>query len=162
MLKKQQWHHKILCNIGILIWLCLVSCICVYAAWLSSLMDPCSLSDICNSCHKLATCNKSLNGSNSACFCKRGYTGDGTTFCSGEYRHTIHTYITSYLQWSKSITSLVCSCLGSLDYFREPVVCDCWSESCVSNLNNFFSTITLLRHSWYVLWWFRTWKSCIL
>ncbi|XP_008295159.1 adhesion G protein-coupled receptor L4 [Stegastes partitus] len=49
-------------------------------AWLSSLMDPCSLSDICDSCHPLATC-KALNGSNSACFCNHGYTGDGTTFC---------------------------------------------------------------------------------
>ncbi|XP_068613860.1 adhesion G protein-coupled receptor L4-like [Brachionichthys hirsutus] len=52
-------------------------------AWLSSLMDPCSLSDICDSCHKLATC-KSLNGSNNACFCNHGYTGDGTTFCDDD------------------------------------------------------------------------------
>ncbi|CAM9305787.1 unnamed protein product, partial [Lampetra planeri] len=50
-------------------------------AWLSSLMDPCCFSDICDSCHKLATC-KSLNGSNAACFCNHGYTGDGTTFCN--------------------------------------------------------------------------------
>uniref|UniRef100_A0A7N8YIK7 Adhesion G protein-coupled receptor L4 n=1 Tax=Mastacembelus armatus TaxID=205130 RepID=A0A7N8YIK7_9TELE len=50
-------------------------------AWLSSLMDPCSLSDICDSCHSLATC-KILNGSNNACFCNHGYTGDGTTFCN--------------------------------------------------------------------------------
>uniref|UniRef100_A0A8C3G6B1 Adhesion G protein-coupled receptor L4 n=1 Tax=Cyclopterus lumpus TaxID=8103 RepID=A0A8C3G6B1_CYCLU len=49
-------------------------------AWLSSLMDPCSLSDICDSCHQLATC-KALNGSNHACFCNNGYTGDGTSFC---------------------------------------------------------------------------------
>ncbi|XP_029989109.1 adhesion G protein-coupled receptor L4 [Sphaeramia orbicularis] len=52
-------------------------------AWLSSLMDPCSLSGICDSCHKLATC-KALNGSNDACFCKQGYTGDGTTFCNDD------------------------------------------------------------------------------
>ncbi|XP_034439362.1 adhesion G protein-coupled receptor L4 [Hippoglossus hippoglossus] len=52
-------------------------------AWLSSLMDPCSLSDICDSCHPLATC-KSLNGSNDACFCNHGYTGDGTTFCKDD------------------------------------------------------------------------------
>ncbi|KAM3875679.1 adhesion G protein-coupled receptor L4 [Diretmus argenteus] len=49
-------------------------------AWLSSLMDPCRSSDICDSCHHLATC-KTLNGSNDACFCNNGYTGDGTTFC---------------------------------------------------------------------------------
>ncbi|XP_076007400.1 adhesion G protein-coupled receptor L4 [Genypterus blacodes] len=49
-------------------------------AWLSSMMDPCSVSDICDSCHQLATC-KALNGSNDGCFCNRGYTGDGTTFC---------------------------------------------------------------------------------
>ncbi|XP_036971908.1 adhesion G protein-coupled receptor L4 isoform X2 [Acanthopagrus latus] len=52
-------------------------------AWLSSVMDPCSLSDICDSCHQLATC-KALNGSNNACFCKHGYTGDGTTFCKDD------------------------------------------------------------------------------
>lgn len=63
--------------------------VCVHAAWLSSLMDPCSLSDICDSCHQLATC-KALNGSNDACFCNNGYTGDGTSFCNGEYKHTAH------------------------------------------------------------------------
>ncbi|XP_059197863.1 adhesion G protein-coupled receptor L4 isoform X2 [Centropristis striata] len=52
-------------------------------AWLSSLMDPCSLSDICDSCHQLATC-KALNGSKDACFCNHGYTGDGTTFCNDD------------------------------------------------------------------------------
>ncbi|XP_075878766.1 adhesion G protein-coupled receptor L4 isoform X2 [Nelusetta ayraudi] len=52
-------------------------------AWLSSLMDPCALSDICNSCHRLATC-KALNGSKDACFCNHGYTGDGTTFCNDD------------------------------------------------------------------------------
>uniref|UniRef100_A0A4W6DVM5 Adhesion G protein-coupled receptor L4 n=1 Tax=Lates calcarifer TaxID=8187 RepID=A0A4W6DVM5_LATCA len=52
-------------------------------AWLSSLMDPCSLSDICDSCHQNATC-KALNGSNNACYCNHGYTGDGTTFCNDD------------------------------------------------------------------------------
>ncbi|XP_077440369.1 adhesion G protein-coupled receptor L4 [Vanacampus margaritifer] len=53
------------------------------AAWLSSMMDPCRFSDICKSCHKLASC-KALNGSNEACFCHHGYTGDGTTFCNDD------------------------------------------------------------------------------
>ncbi|XP_026201037.1 adhesion G protein-coupled receptor L4 [Anabas testudineus] len=52
-------------------------------AWLSSLMDPCSLSNICDSCHEFATC-KPMNGSNKACFCNHGYTGDGTTFCNDD------------------------------------------------------------------------------
>ncbi|GLD50022.1 adhesion G protein-coupled receptor L4 [Lates japonicus] len=52
-------------------------------AWLSSLMDPCSLSDICDSCHQNATC-KALNGSSNACYCNHGYTGDGTTFCNDD------------------------------------------------------------------------------
>ncbi|XP_053177949.1 adhesion G protein-coupled receptor L4 [Scomber japonicus] len=52
-------------------------------AWLSSLMDPCSLSDICSSCNKLATC-KTINGSKEACYCNQGYTGDGTTFCNDD------------------------------------------------------------------------------
>ncbi|XP_072245495.1 adhesion G protein-coupled receptor L4 [Leuresthes tenuis] len=54
----------------------------LFTAWLSSLMDTCSLSDICNSCHQHATC-KASNGSN-ACFCNHGYTGDGTTFCKDD------------------------------------------------------------------------------
>lgn len=61
------------------------ACVSATAAWLSSLMDPCALSDICDSCHRLATC-KALNGSKDACFCDHGYTGDGTTFCNGERR----------------------------------------------------------------------------
>ncbi|XP_041647813.1 adhesion G protein-coupled receptor L4 isoform X2 [Cheilinus undulatus] len=46
-------------------------------------MDPCSFSNICDSCHHLAEC-KALNRSNNACFCKQGYTGDGTTFCNDD------------------------------------------------------------------------------
>uniref|UniRef100_A0A1A8M5F7 Adhesion G protein-coupled receptor L4 n=2 Tax=Nothobranchius pienaari TaxID=704102 RepID=A0A1A8M5F7_9TELE len=52
-------------------------------AWLWSLMDTGSLSDICDSCHSDATC-KALNGSNNACFCNHGYTGDGTSFCNDD------------------------------------------------------------------------------
>uniref|UniRef100_G3P4P2 Adhesion G protein-coupled receptor L4 n=1 Tax=Gasterosteus aculeatus aculeatus TaxID=481459 RepID=G3P4P2_GASAC len=52
-------------------------------AWLSSLMDPCSLSNNCHQCHPLAAC-KAQNGSNPACFCNQGYTGDGTTFCEDD------------------------------------------------------------------------------
>lgn len=49
-------------------------------AWLSSVMDPCSSSDICDSCHPHAYCTPQ-NGSNKACFCNNGYTGDGTKYC---------------------------------------------------------------------------------
>ncbi|KAM6963045.1 adhesion G protein-coupled receptor L4 [Aplochiton taeniatus] len=52
------------------------------AAWLSSVIDPCRLFDICDSCHPLATC-KNLNGSH-ACYCNHGYTGDGTSFCNDD------------------------------------------------------------------------------
>ncbi|TMS20495.1 Adhesion G protein-coupled receptor L4 [Larimichthys crocea] len=55
----------------------------LFTAWLSSLMDPCSLSSICDSCHEFATC-KTLNGSKDACYCNHGYTGDGTTFCNDD------------------------------------------------------------------------------
>uniref|UniRef100_A0A8C4H6L5 Adhesion G protein-coupled receptor L4 n=1 Tax=Dicentrarchus labrax TaxID=13489 RepID=A0A8C4H6L5_DICLA len=89
-----KWRHKSQCQqrnrkvtkcssnfFFINLFLCLVLGVC--AAWLSSLMDPCSLSDICDSCHQLATC-KALNGSNDACFCNHGYTGDGKTFCNDD------------------------------------------------------------------------------
>lgn len=57
----------------------------ISTAWLSSQIDPFRFSDICSSCHQLATC-VAQNGSNAGCFCKHGYTGDGTTFCDGEYK----------------------------------------------------------------------------
>ncbi|KAJ7986720.1 hypothetical protein DPEC_G00342820 [Dallia pectoralis] len=53
------------------------------AAWLSSVMDRCRFSDVCETCHQLASC-KTMNGSNKACYCNHGYTGDGTTFCSDD------------------------------------------------------------------------------
>ncbi|XP_024277795.1 adhesion G protein-coupled receptor L4 [Oncorhynchus tshawytscha] len=53
------------------------------AAWLSSVIDPCRFYDICHTCHQLASC-KTLNGSNNACYCNRGYTGDGTKFCNDD------------------------------------------------------------------------------
>lgn len=56
----------------------------VSTAWLSCQINPFRLSEICSSCHPLATC-EAQNGSNAGCFCKHGYTGDGTTFCNGEY-----------------------------------------------------------------------------
>ncbi|XP_072294862.1 adhesion G protein-coupled receptor L4 [Eucyclogobius newberryi] len=48
-------------------------------AWLSSVMDPCSSADICDSCHPRASCT-AQNRSNNGCFCNSGYTGDGK-FC---------------------------------------------------------------------------------
>lgn len=86
----------------------------VFAAWLSSVMDPCSLSDICDSCHQLATC-KALNGSNNACLCERGYTGDGTTFCKGEYEKIQASYTFSRLYNEARQLDCVCSSHGSLD-----------------------------------------------
>lgn len=59
----------------------------VSTAWLSSQINPFRLTEICGSCHQLATC-EAQNGSNAGCFCKHGYTGDGTTFCDGEYKRS--------------------------------------------------------------------------
>lgn len=94
---------------------------CVDAAWLSSLMDPCSLSDICDSCHRLATCT-ALNGSNHACFCNHGYTGDGTTFCNGEYKHTkppicysVFATMQAYNQ-PRLFGAVVCNCLSLISF----------------------------------------------
>uniref|UniRef100_A0A8C7Z8B3 Adhesion G protein-coupled receptor L4 n=1 Tax=Oryzias sinensis TaxID=183150 RepID=A0A8C7Z8B3_9TELE len=52
----------------------------LFTAWITSLMDIYCLSDICGSCHIHATC-KTMNGSQKACFCNLGFTGDGTGFC---------------------------------------------------------------------------------
>ncbi|CAG5864377.1 unnamed protein product [Menidia menidia] len=54
----------------------------LFTAWLWSLMDTCSLADICSSCHQDATC-KAVNGTN-ICLCNHGYTGDGTKFCDDD------------------------------------------------------------------------------
>uniref|UniRef100_H3C2E6 Adhesion G protein-coupled receptor L4 n=1 Tax=Tetraodon nigroviridis TaxID=99883 RepID=H3C2E6_TETNG len=48
--------------------------------WFSSQIIPFRLSKICSSCHQLATC-EAQNESKAGCYCKHGYTGDGTTFC---------------------------------------------------------------------------------
>uniref|UniRef100_A0A3P9MLF8 Adhesion G protein-coupled receptor L4 n=2 Tax=Oryzias latipes TaxID=8090 RepID=A0A3P9MLF8_ORYLA len=55
----------------------------LFTAWITSLMDIYCLSDICGSCHKYATC-KTMNGSQKACFCNLGFTGDGTGFCEDD------------------------------------------------------------------------------
>ena len=54
-----------------------------HTAWLYSVINSCTCSDICKSCHMLATC-KSLNGSDDACYCNHGYTGDGIHSCNGK------------------------------------------------------------------------------
>ncbi|KAM6921433.1 adhesion G protein-coupled receptor L4 [Xenentodon cancila] len=55
----------------------------LFTAWLSTLMDTCTLSDICGSCHKDATC-KVMKGSNLGCYCNHGFTGDGIHFCKDD------------------------------------------------------------------------------
>ncbi|XP_061832293.2 adhesion G protein-coupled receptor L4 [Nerophis lumbriciformis] len=83
----------------------------LFTAWFSSLMDPCRLSDICESCHRLATC-KALNGSNHACFCNNGYTGDGTTFCNDDNECQNVTYICSKKgTCTNTVGSYYCTCL---------------------------------------------------
>ncbi|XP_026873206.2 adhesion G protein-coupled receptor L4 [Electrophorus electricus] len=52
----------------------------LWAVWLSTVLDPCKLKEICASCHQHANCGNK-NGSNDACFCKDGYMGDGINFC---------------------------------------------------------------------------------
>ncbi|KAM9385621.1 adhesion G protein-coupled receptor L4 [Pholidichthys leucotaenia] len=81
-------------------------------AWLSSLIGPSSHSDICASCHQLATC-KSLNGSNYGCFCKHGYTGDGTTFCNDDDECQNVTNICGDRgQCSNTAGSYYCTCIS--------------------------------------------------
>ncbi|XP_007233219.3 adhesion G protein-coupled receptor L4 [Astyanax mexicanus] len=52
----------------------------LFAVWLSTVLDPCKLSDICKSCHQHASC-RSMNGSSKACYCNHGYSGDGRNDC---------------------------------------------------------------------------------
>ncbi|XP_077462675.1 adhesion G protein-coupled receptor L4 [Stigmatopora argus] len=81
-------------------------------AWLCSLMDPCRFSDICKSCHKLARC-KALNGSNEACFCDHGYTGDGTTFCNDDNECQNVTNICGKKgNCTNTVGSYYCTCLS--------------------------------------------------
>ncbi|XP_069050375.1 adhesion G protein-coupled receptor L4 [Lepisosteus oculatus] len=54
----------------------------VLVAWLSSVLDYCRFSAICSSCHQNATCEY-INGSK-GCFCKPGFTGDGTKYCEDD------------------------------------------------------------------------------
>ncbi|XP_063351297.1 adhesion G protein-coupled receptor L4 [Pelmatolapia mariae] len=80
--------------------------------WLSSLMGPCIPSDICVSCHTLATC-KTLNGSNKACYCNHGYTGDGTTFCNDDDECQNVTNICGARgQCTNTVGSYYCNCVS--------------------------------------------------
>ncbi|XP_077572925.1 adhesion G protein-coupled receptor L4 [Stigmatopora nigra] len=80
-------------------------------AWLCSLMDPCRFSDICKSCHKLARC-KALNGSNEACFCDHGYTGDGTTFCNDDNEcQNVTNICGKKANCTNTVGSYYCTCL---------------------------------------------------
>ncbi|KAL3978984.1 c-opsin [Sarotherodon galilaeus] len=82
------------------------------AAWLLSLMGPCIPSDICVSCHTLATC-KTLNGSNKACYCNHGYTGDGTTFCNDDDECQNVTNICGARgQCTNTVGSYYCKCVS--------------------------------------------------
>ncbi|XP_076880482.1 adhesion G protein-coupled receptor L4 [Brachyhypopomus gauderio] len=53
----------------------------LWAVWLSTVLDPCKLNDICKSCHRHASCLKK-NVSSNACFCDDGFIGDGIKVCS--------------------------------------------------------------------------------
>ncbi|XP_016094727.1 adhesion G protein-coupled receptor L4-like isoform X2 [Sinocyclocheilus grahami] len=55
----------------------------LFAAWFSSVLDPCRFDDICRSCHKNASCMLNDESKN-ACFCKQGFTGDGINNCQDD------------------------------------------------------------------------------
>ncbi|XP_026098210.1 adhesion G protein-coupled receptor L4-like [Carassius auratus] len=55
----------------------------LFAAWLSSVLDPCIFGDFCGSCHQNASCMP-VNNSKNACFCKQGFTGDGIHNCQDD------------------------------------------------------------------------------
>ncbi|XP_026076645.1 adhesion G protein-coupled receptor L4 [Carassius auratus] len=52
----------------------------LFAAWFSSVLDPCSFADICQSCHQNASCIDSKN----ECRCRQGFTGDGISICQDD------------------------------------------------------------------------------
>uniref|UniRef100_A0A3B3CH10 Adhesion G protein-coupled receptor L4 n=1 Tax=Oryzias melastigma TaxID=30732 RepID=A0A3B3CH10_ORYME len=75
-----------------------------------TLMDVYCLSDICGSCHKDATC-KPMNGSQKACFCNRGFTGDGTRFCDDDNECQNATNICGdRSQCNNTVGSFYCTC----------------------------------------------------
>uniref|UniRef100_A0A673H8J7 Adhesion G protein-coupled receptor L4-like n=1 Tax=Sinocyclocheilus rhinocerous TaxID=307959 RepID=A0A673H8J7_9TELE len=55
----------------------------LFAAWFSSVLDPCRFDDICRSCHQNASCRLNDESKN-ACFCKQGFTGDGIKNCQDD------------------------------------------------------------------------------
>ncbi|XP_037326251.2 adhesion G protein-coupled receptor L4 [Pungitius pungitius] len=80
-------------------------------AWLSSLMDPCSLSNICENCHPNATC-QALNGSN-ACFCRHGYTGDGKRFCNDDNEcQNVTAICGNRASCTNTVGSYYCTCIS--------------------------------------------------
>ncbi|XP_036378666.1 adhesion G protein-coupled receptor L4 [Megalops cyprinoides] len=81
----------------------------VLVAWLSIVLDPGNFSDICQKCHKNATC-KHVNGS-TGCFCKTGFTGDGTRNCEDDDECTKVTQICGkYANCTNTEGSYFCTC----------------------------------------------------
>ncbi|XP_062306844.1 adhesion G protein-coupled receptor L4 [Osmerus eperlanus] len=82
------------------------------SAWLYSVIDSCTCSDICKSCHMLATC-KSLNGSDDACYCNHGYTGDGIHSCNDDDEcQNVTNICGSNTDCTNTVGSYYCTCLS--------------------------------------------------
>ncbi|XP_073682310.1 adhesion G protein-coupled receptor L4 [Garra rufa] len=84
----------------------------LFAAWFSSVLDPCRFVDICQSCHQNAKC-KTNNDSKSGCFCNQGFTGDGINNCQDDNECENVTRICGLNAiCSNTIGSYYCTCVS--------------------------------------------------
>lgn len=81
----------------------------LFAAWFSSVLDPCTFAVFCQSCHQNATWNDSKNG----CFCKHGFTGNGISNCQDDNECENVTGICGpHANCTNTIGNYYCTCLS--------------------------------------------------
>ncbi|XP_039509549.1 adhesion G protein-coupled receptor L4 [Pimephales promelas] len=83
----------------------------LFAAWFSSVLDPCRFADICQSCHQNATCKPT--DSKNACYCKQGFTGDGSRNCQDDNEcEKVPGICGPHANCTNTIGNYYCTCLS--------------------------------------------------
>ncbi|MBN3308789.1 AGRL4 protein, partial [Amia calva] len=81
-----------------------------FPVWLSSVLDPCRFSNICTTCHHEAKCE--YRNESKGCYCRSGFTGDGTKFCEDDDECQNATKICGELaNCTNTVGSYYCTCV---------------------------------------------------
>ncbi|XP_067288424.1 adhesion G protein-coupled receptor L4 [Pseudorasbora parva] len=91
----------------------------LFAAWFSSVLNPCRFADNCQTCHLNATC-KTID-SKKGCYCNHGFTGDGINNCQDDNECENVTGICgSHSNCTNTIGNYYCTCLSGFKSNGKP------------------------------------------